>query len=1218
MKDINDLINGIKGQDELMSMEDVGKLTSNTKIGTSGYAWSKLALLAVAFFAIISTTVVLWPNGKSENKTVLETPIVNDTETIGIAEDLITKEADSPAQNLMVESQSTREMGNGSGIINSKNRPRQSINNPRTTASKKATGDIESTQQPINLNTAKQTTLDTTNEQIVLTKINTVRNNANEEAIDKESAKNQEDGRSIYPDSEKFYYESWSKEPQSYKVNLAKSNVLKGKEGTIVIIPPGAICGTYESFSANVELTEYYSREDMVNGQLTTASHGDMLESAGMIELRASANGKPLKLCKEVTILFPSAKYQDTGYIGFNGVWDDNHNTIDWAEIDGSNSNFFGGIATPNCDRPTYQAIRSKWPTQKNELKKKGKSNLRKAYRNDEVIRKIRKRFWFQDSITSKLYDEVYDGIKYRMSDTLSASAYNACIVSRAKALALQNFLDSLRGGGEILFDPNILNQQTGYILASVSNLGMINCDRFTNYKDTRNYTYKVGESDGEVSSRLIFRDFNAMLPGKTKNKSYVQFSKIPTGERATLLVIKYLDDNIQIAYDEITIGEEPILNFIVVDKIEVPKVLEAVANGKKYRIDRINQSNSNLAGLDTNKWNRLADSLGAIYLTESQLEAMGIYKHDDVLLFSKTKDYNSHEICLNKEGGHSDSRSGNVRPFKNEVPVTILSKNTMFLGSTNLDKLKTNSDNYFSLLVPFDTEMSKYTLWYFEKNKKIKENLPERILLNNYNAKNVSHYLEVDDSTDENNIDYQPVVEKEYTLNQVVLPDKQLLAKLLITLDSNGIFYQSKGQIGDNNSISLKGYYTESNYGNLRILPKPHDFPPSFFTQNRIPTWPTTVAEFGSINARKLNSSQYFHAHKHDMIAVSLLKPDSSEVVFWYEDTTSVLSLLGNQDAKRVRDYLTSVKTLNVDVMANENTDKVSLFNKMQEFKILKPLAINPIELNNEDLKKLNISEKSGNILYAVEWSSGHIVEFEFTKKNTLTRVTIPDSIQLLKNKKSNTMPAFISDKYGKSYRVNISQDTSLIHFNVSNQSETTANLDRLIPIYVKSNNDYHLSDYFEDYYHPDCIFWYEPTDEFLALLPQDIRKQLTYELALISDATQTPSQLTTENPNDSTPEIESCVYLDPCADIKTNITDMILFPNPTKGIVNVSISLSKSVGGDIKVTNLTGQPFLEKRIEDCSVKSTLDVSNLPAGLYLVTLLSDEGDKLTRRVIRE
>jgi hypothetical protein len=231
---------------------------------------------------------------------------------------------------------------------------------------------------------------------------------------------------------------------------------------------------------------------------------------------------------------------------------------------------------------------------------------------------------------------------------------------------------------------------------------------------------------------------------------------------------------------------------------------------------------------------------------------------------------------------------------------------------------------------------------------------------------------------------------------------------------------------------------------------------------------------------------------------------------------------------------------------------------------------------------------------------------------------VTIPDSIQLLKNKKSNTMPAFISDKYGKSYRVNISQDTSLIHFNVSNQSETTANLDRLIPIYVKSNNDYHLSDYFEDYYHPDCIFWYEPTDEFLALLPQDIRKQLTYELALISDATQTPSQLTTENPNDSTPEIESCVYLDPCADIKTNITDMILFPNPTKGIVNVSISLSKSVGGDIKVTNLTGQPFLEKRIEDCSVKRTLDVSNLPAGLYLVTLLSDEGDKLTRRVIRE
>jgi hypothetical protein len=619
-----------------------------------------------------------------------------------------------------------------------------------------------------------------------------------------------------------------------------------------------------------------------------------------------------------------------------------------------------------------------------------------------------------------------------------------------------------------------------------------------------------------------------------------------------------------------------------------------------------------------TTNWRYLADSLGALFLTDEQLEAFNIYKHDDVLLFSMTKDDNSHEICVNKEDGHSNSRSGDVRSFKSEIPVIILSENTMFHNSTNLDKLTSNINNYFSILVPFDGKLSKYTLWYFEKNKKIKENLPERILLNNYNAKNVTHYLKAEDSADENNIDYQPVIKKEYTLNQSVLPDKQLLARLLITLDSNGIFYQSKGQVRDNNSISLKGYYTESNYGNLRILPKPSDFPPSFFTQNRIPTWPTTVTEFGSVNDRKLNSSQYFHAHKHDMIAVSLLKPDSSEVVFWYEDTTSILSLLGNEDAKRVRDYLISVKTLNVDVMANENRDKVSLFNKMQEFKILKPLAINPIKLNNEDLKKLNISEKSGNIFYAVEWSSGHRVEFEFTKKNTLTRVTIPDSIQHLKNEKYNTMPEFISDKYGKSYRVNISQDTSLIHFNVSNQSETTSNLDRLIPIYVKSNNDYHLSDYFEDYYHPDCIFWYEPTDEFLALLPQDIRKQLNYELALISDATQTPSQLTTENPNDSAPEIESCVYLDPCADIKTNITDMVLFPNPTKGIVNVSISLSKSVGGDIKVTNLTGQPFLEKRLEDCSVQSTLDVSHLPAGLYLVTLLSDDGDKITRRVIRE
>jgi len=78
--------------------------------------------------------------------------------------------------------------------------------------------------------------------------------------------------------------------------------------------------------------------------------------------------------------------------------------------------------------------------------------------------------------------------------------------------------------------------------------------------------------------------------------------------------------------------------------------VLEAVANGKKYRIDRINQSNSNLAGLDTNKWNRLRRFAWSYLFDGITTGGNGVfYKHDDVLLFSKTKDYNSHEICLNQ-----------------------------------------------------------------------------------------------------------------------------------------------------------------------------------------------------------------------------------------------------------------------------------------------------------------------------------------------------------------------------------------------------------------------------------------------------------------------------------------------------------------------------------------------------------------------------------------
>jgi len=1185
MKDINDLINGIKGQDELMSMEDVKTLIA--KPATGAAQWVKPTILSLVGVAILSVGIFFFTKNKTitksmdENGNRLVTTWANDKSKIifdsasfdssnkykpfQVAENYLgrTATSETPKETTSNSTQSTP-----SQLENSSEKP---------TTYRRSSNDAYTIQTP----PVEQTTIP-------------LKNTLSEPRLAVHPTSNG-------PKSESYYYDAWSKELQTFTVSLDKPNVIKGEEGTIIIIPKGAICGTYESYTGEVHLTEYYKKEDMLLAQLSTGSGHNMLESAGMITLTAASDGKELKLCKDVTVLFPSDKYLDSSYIGFTGNWDDQHNVIDWTPNGGANVNFFGGALTPNCTRPTYEAIRCNWPTRKAEFRKWGKSDLRKDLRNDEVVKRIRRRFWFQDSITSALYDEVYEGIKYKMKDTLSARAYHACRVKQAKAAKIQAMLDSMRG--EFGFDPYIVSQKMGYILANVSGFGSINCDRFTQYKKTRDHTYKVGGSEGVLSARLMFHDIKSILPGSQTATDEVTFTRIPDGLNATLLVIKYVDSSIQIAHQAMETGANPDLQFETIVKDELPDKLKAITAA-------IGNPKTEILERDYSAVLADDDVLGkAMSLTKEELEAFHIYQHDDILLYSnsRSKEKAALEYTFRKGSPSFGSRRVNLKALeiKDEDPVAIITKGLTFKKAIGLDYEDINCENYLPIIITFDHAPAPYSVWWFKKTKENIAKLPSRYLksYDQYciSPKEVygSEKFSIENFWKQKLKNREPI-SSPYSPNQLIEADDKLIKKLQITLTKGKLKYVK--QNGFNNRLSYKekenrtniygsGFYSEEYLKNT---------PPSFITSQD--SFSLDITEIGSSNKKERKSSQYFYATKNNMIAVKIGTFNKKEVVFWYENTKRLNELLSEDDKTRTTEYLTTAKGLEMPIPeAKEQKGQLHL-DQMQQFKALRSLSINPVRLTPIELAKLDISQKDGDIYYT-QYSKDYAYNFKFTK-----RFTITDFEKLNDDSKSRSFkPSFVSDKYGKSYRMRTVSDS--------------IDLDKLIPIYVGSEKEYRLSDYFNDFFHPDCIFWYEPTEEFLAALPKHISEQLTYELSLIAPQTEGSllDILIEDTARQETAKpLEKCVYLDPCADIKTNITDMVLFPNPTKGIVNVSISLSKSVGGDIKVTNLTGQPFLEKRLEDCSVQSTLDVSNLPAGLYLVTLLSDEGDKLTRRVIRE
>jgi hypothetical protein len=72
-------------------------------------------------------------------------------------------------------------------------------------------------------------------------------------------------------------------------------------------------------------------------------------------------------------------------------------------------------------------------------------------------------------------------------------------------------------------------------------------------------------------------------------------------------------------------------------------------------------------------------------------------------------------------------------------------------------------------------------------------------------------------------------------------------------------------------------------------------------------------------------------------------------------------------------------------------------------------------------------------------------------------------------------------------------------------------------------------------------------------------------------------------------------------------------IFPNPTKDLLQINADL----GGkkELTVMSISGQIVL--RDSFLNKKKTLDLSSLPAGMYLVKMTSKDGN-VTQRIIKE
>ncbi len=245
--------------------------------------------------------------------------------------------------------------------------------------------------------------------------------------------------------------------------------------------------------------------------------------------------------------------------------------------------------------------------------------------------------------------------------------------------------------------------------------------------------------------------------------------------------------------------------------------------------------------------------------------------------------------------------------------------------------------------------------------------------------------------------------------------------------------------------------------------------------------------------------------------------------------------------------------------------------------------LNIPSLELNTESLAKLGIESDTQLVAYyrhgdkpnvVIYWGimrNGYGMRFNTLDRDSVTSVNVP-----------SFEPTIITDGRGRCSVLPPGDSTV--------QLKAIADIDKLLPVLVRENT---LKDSITK---RDLIFWYKPTPEFLALLPDSAR---AVAQMMANGTTNAAASVT---------------------DVHGAIQQAVAFPNPSKGKFSVQLTLGGARALTFTLRNLLGQqaaPAVQARMDGTGEQS-LDFSTVPEGVYLLDISSDQGERYIERVVIE
>jgi len=401
--------------------------------------------------------------------------------------------------------------------------------------------------------------------------------------------------------------------PETFEIDPAEEITLTGTKGTVVYIPVDAFQfadGTTPTSKVSIELKECYTLSSMIAENMSTTSGPHILETAGMIYVNASADGKPLSIKegKAFVIGFPKANKTDEMDLFYDVQLGDTIST--WVPdhkmylVDATTSAGGDSIQGDGMEGYTVYPIKITddlfdydfWlrsDASLFDLPLKGQNKTMIKYIEDQkptadsLARKFYQNRWSigfkfnidkNGKITNLRVDEQYPDY-----DTYALGIFKGYF-KNAPALDLSVDtikVDHNRDYTVGIFGTRQVNEERykkrfreqysqyttqaiqkmdknalDYYMFSATKMGWINCDKFWDIDEEKktNFVVKIA-SPKDAKVQIVFKDIKSIMTGAYEDGQVV-FRNVPLGKKIKIIGINYSNGKPTMALKETTIDK--------------------------------------------------------------------------------------------------------------------------------------------------------------------------------------------------------------------------------------------------------------------------------------------------------------------------------------------------------------------------------------------------------------------------------------------------------------------------------------------------------------------------------------------------------------------------------------------------------------------------------------------------------------------------------------